>query len=100
MGISRVEVFFTASYQTDIETVRSVLLEMAKKGEKVLEDPGPWVLVNKCTESGVEYAVRAWGKAEDWTSVRFYLLEYGKKALDEAGISIPYQQMDVHIKQD
>ena len=99
-GISRVEVFFTASYQTDIETVRSVLLEMAKKGERVLEDPAPWVLVNKCTETGVEYAVRAWGKAEDWTNVRFYLLEYGKKALDEAGISIPYQQMDVHIKQD
>ena len=99
-GISRIEVFFTASYHSDIDTVREVLLEMAKKGERVLEDPSPWVLVNKCSESGVEYAVRAWAKAEDWANVRFYLLEYGKRALDEAGITIPYQQMDVHIKQD
>ena len=99
-GISRIEVFFTVSRLCEIDTVRGVLLEMAKKGEKVLEDPSPWVLVNKCSETGVEYAVRAWAKAEDWANVRFYLLEYGKRALDEAGIMIPYQQMDVHIKQD
>ena len=99
-GISRVEVFFTVGYQYEIDRVREVLLEMAKKGEKVLEDPSPWVLVNKCSENGVEYAVRAWGKAEDWTNVRFYLLENGKRALDEADIRIPYPQMDVHIKQD
>ena len=96
-GISRVEVFFTVGYQYEIDRVREVLLEMAKKGEKVLEDPSPWVLVNKCSENGVEYAVRAWGKAEDWTNVRFYLLENGKRALDEADIRIPYPQMDVHI---
>ena len=95
-----VEVFFTVGYQYEIDRVREVLLEMAKKGKKVLEDPSPWVLVNKCSENGVEYAVRAWGKAEDWTNVRFYLLENGKRALDEADIRIPYPQMDVHIKQD
>ena len=73
---------------------------MAKKGERVLEDPSPWVLVNKCSETGVEYAVRAWAKAEDWTHVRFYLLENGKRALDEADIRVPYQHLDVHVKQD
>lgn len=99
-GISRVEVFFTVSYENDIDTVREVLLEMAKKGDRVLEDPSPWVLVNKCSETAVEYAVRAWAKAEDWTHVRFYLLEYGKRALDEAGIRLPYQQLNVQLKQD
>ncbi|MBQ3375371.1 MAG: mechanosensitive ion channel [Erysipelotrichaceae bacterium] len=99
-GISRVEVFFTVRHEYDVDTVREVLLEMAKKGERVLEDPSPWVLVNKCSETGVEYAVRAWAKAEDWTHVRFYLLENGKRALDEADIRVPYQHLDVHVKQD
>ena len=29
-----------------------------------------------------------------------YLVEEGKRALDAEGIKIPYQQMDVHIRQD
>ena len=99
-GISRVEVFFTVSYENDIDTVREVLLEMARKGDRVLENPSPCVLVKKCSETAVEYAVRAWAKAEDWTHVRFYLLEYGKRALDEAGIRLPYQQLNVQLKQD
>ena len=44
--------------------------------------------------------VRAWAKAEDWGNVYYYLLEYGKRALDEAGIKVPYQQMDVHLQKD
>ena len=99
-GISRIEASFTVSYHSDIDRVREVLLEMAKKGEKVLEDPSPWVLITKCTETGVVVLVRAWAKAEDWGNVYYYLLEHGKRALDAAGINVPYQQMDVHLKQD
>ena len=97
-GTSRIEASFTVSYHSDIDKVREVLLDMARKGEKVLEDPSPWVLITKCAESGIVVLVRAWAKAEDWGNVYYYLLENGKKALDAAGIEIPYQQMDVHIK--
>ena len=97
-GTSRIEASFTVSYHSDIDKVREVLLDMARKGEKVLEDSSPWVLITKCMESGIVVLVRAWAKAEDWGNVYYYLLENGKKALDAAGIEIPYQQMDVHIK--
>ncbi len=99
-GISRIEAQFTVSYDSDIDQVREVLLEMARKGEKVLTDPSPWVLITKCTETGIIVLVRAWAKAEDWGNVYYYMLEHGKRALDAAGIKVPYQQMDVHIKQD
>ncbi|MBR4742909.1 MAG: mechanosensitive ion channel [Oscillospiraceae bacterium] len=99
-GTSRIEASFTISQDSDIDKVREVLLDMARKGEKVLEDPSPWVLITKCSESGVVVLVRAWAKAEDWGNVYYYLLENGKRALDEAGIRIPYQQMDVHIRQE
>ena len=99
-GTSRIEASFTISQDSDIDKVREVLLDMARKGEKVLEDPAPWVLITKCSESGVVVLVRAWAKAEDWGNVYYYLLENGKRALDAAGIRIPYQQMDVHIRQE
>ena len=99
-GISRIEAQFTVSYDSNIDEVREVLLEMARKGEKVLADPSPWVLITKCTETGIIVLVRAWAKAEDWGNVYYYMLEHGKRARDAAGIKVPYQQMDVHIKQD
>lgn len=99
-GISRIEASFTVSIDSDLDKVRAVLLEMARKGEKVLEDPSPWVLITQTTEKGIVVLVRAWANAEDWGNVYYYLLEYGKRALDAANIRIPYQQMDVHIRQD
>jgi small conductance mechanosensitive channel len=99
-GISRIEASFTVSYNSNVDKVREVLLDMARKGEKVLEDPSPWVLITKCTETGIIVLVRAWGKAEDWGNVYYYLLEQGKRALDAAGIKVPYQQMDVHLQKD
>lgn len=99
-GISRIEASFTVSYNSNIDKVREVLLEMARKCDYVLEDPSPWVLITKCTETGIIVLVRAWGKAEDWGNVYYYLLEQGKRALDAAGIKVPYQQMDVHLQKD
>ncbi len=100
LGMNRIEAQFTVALGEDIDRVREVLIDMAKKGDAVLEEPSPWVLVTKTTENGMVVALRAWGKPEDWGRVYYYLLEYGKKALDEAGIKIPYQQMDIHIKDD
>jgi len=99
-GTSRIEASFTVSYDSDFDKAREILIEVAKKGEYVLEDPSPWVLLSKCTDNGMVLLVRAWAKAEYWGSVYYYLMEAGKKALDEAKIEIPYQQMDVHIKQE
>ncbi|MBR4186684.1 MAG: mechanosensitive ion channel family protein [Clostridia bacterium] len=99
-GTSRIEAAFTVSYNSDMDKVRETLLEMARKGEYVLEDPSPWVLVSKCTETGMVFLVRAWAKAENWGRVYYYLVEEGKRALDAAGIVIPVQQMDVRIRQD
>ena len=79
------------------DDVREILIDVARKGEAVLADPSPWVLVTKTSENGTTVAVRAWGKPEDWGRVYYYLLEEGKKALDAAGIAIPHSQMDVHI---
>ena len=99
-GMSRIEVSFVVSYGTDIDKVREILTDMAKQGECVLEDPSPRVLVANCSENGMVVLVRVWAKPEDWGRVNYYLIEEGKKALDVAGISIPFPQMDVHVKND
>ena len=99
-GIRRVQVEFLVSYDSDIDTVYTVLKEMASQGELVLSDPKPKVVLDECSSSGMVFEVRAWTEAQNFSKVKKYLILAGKRALDAAGIQIPYQQLDVHIKQD
>ena len=99
-GIRRVEVSFNVSYSSDIDLVFSTLKNMTKGSDLILQDPPPKVVFDKCRESSMEFEVRAWTDAPNFSKVRKYMTLAGKKALDEAGIRIPFQQMDVHIKQD
>ncbi len=99
-GNRRVEVEFLVSYDSDIDSVYETLREMAKQSPLVLTDPPPKVVLHDCGASGMEFEVRAWTEAQNFSKVRKFLIDAGKRALDAAGIQIPYQQMDVHIKQD
>ena len=42
--------------------------------------------------------LKVWCKNEDYWTVKYYLEENVKLAFDEAGICIPFSQLDVHIK--
>ena len=99
-GLRRVQVEFTVSYDSDIDAVFAVLTEMALKGDLIHSDPPPKVVLDNCSSSGMVFEVRAWTEAQNFSKVKKYMILAGKRALDEAGISIPYQQVDVHIKQN
>ena len=43
---------------------------------------------------------RGWVAAEDYWKTRWDITEKIKLAFDEAGIEIPFNQMDVHIVRD
>ena len=42
--------------------------------------------------------MRIWVKASEFWNVKFETTEKIYRELDKAGIEIPFQQMDVHIK--
>ncbi|WP_141698921.1 hypothetical protein [Candidatus Marithrix sp. Canyon 246] len=54
------------------------------------------VAVKELAESSVNLVARAWVKSNDYWGVYFATLEKVKIQFDEAGISIPYPQIDVH----
>ena len=99
-GMRRVQVDFLVSYDSDIDTVYSVLKEMTAGSELILQSPPSKVVLDECTSTGMVFEVRAWTEAQNFSKVKKFMILNGKRALDAAGIRIPYQQMDVHIKQD
>ncbi|MBQ9265139.1 MAG: mechanosensitive ion channel [Clostridia bacterium] len=98
-GTRRLDVTYSVSYNADMDQVFAVLMELVNRRADVLPDPKPVVHLSACAESSLVFVVRLWCKTADYWDIYYFLLEEGKRALDQAGIEIPYPQMDVHIKQ-
>lgn len=93
-----VDLRFTASYNADIDKVKSTLIAAALKCEKVYTEPSPFAEVRSHLDSAIEYVLRVWCKSSDYWSVYYELMSSVKKAFDSEGIEIPYPQMDLHIE--
>jgi len=96
-GKLRVDLSAGISYDSDIKKAKEVLMKVLENNPKVLKDPAPFVGVSELADSSVNFAVRPWATVEDYWDVFFGVNEEIKYALDEAGINIPFPQMDVHL---
>ena len=96
----RIDLTFPIGYEDDRPRAQKLLLELCKKKKTVLKDPAPMVRVMSNGQNGVELIVRVWVRSVDYWPTYFDLIEDCKTTLDTAGIKIPYQQMDVHIKKE
>ena len=94
----RVDLIISCSYEDDIDKVRSVLEDILKKEKRILKDPKPQIAVAELADSSVNFIFRPWVKRTDYLPVYYSLLEEVKKRFDKEGISIPYPQSDVHIR--
>jgi len=93
----RIDLVFGIGYGDDLRKAKEVLQSILAADERILKDPEPVVVVADLGESSVNFHVRPWVKSSDWWSVRCDVIERVKLAFDEAGISIPFPQMDVHL---
>ena len=95
----RVKLNVPVSYKADIDKTKRVLLETVRKNELILTDEkhSPVVRLNQFGESSLDFFILCWCDFKDYWTVYFALTEAVKKALDENQISIPYNQLDVHI---
>ena len=93
----RIDLVVGISYTDDMVKTKAILERLAQDDSRVLTDPAPTVAVAELADSSVNLVFRPWVKTADYWAVRFDLTENIKNALDEAGISIPFPQQDVHL---
>lgn len=96
----RVDLNVGISYGADTKKARNVLEEVISKNKQVLHDREVTIFVNSLDSSAVTMQTRCWCHTKDYWTVRWALLEAYKEALDENGIVIPFNQLDVHIKNE
>lgn len=93
----RVDLTFGISYEDDLLNAKEVLRRIVAAESRGLPDPGPEIYVGAHADSAVNLLVRIWVKTDDYWGVYFDMLERVKLAFDEAEITIPYPQRDVHL---
>lgn len=93
----RVDVPVGASYDADIDATRAALERAMASVAEVVSDPEPGAVLTGLGGSSVDWEVRAWARRDDFGAAKQALIRAVKIELDQAGIGIPYPQMDVHL---
>lgn len=89
-------------YSASLQRTRETLAAAAETQREFLldgEGQGYQIVLADLGDSAVNWCVRFWTKATDYWAVREELTAAIKEHLDEAGIGIPFPQMDVHTRQ-
>jgi len=95
--VRRVDHAVGIGYGEDIKTAKDVMYAVIEKSAHTLADPAPLVAVTDLGDSSVNFTVRAWVESADYWDAYFEIIEEIKYALDDANISIPFPQMDLHM---
>lgn len=93
----RMDVKVGISYKADLKAAKAVLFKILQEDEAVLKDKEMLVFVDELAASSVNLCVRCWFKQSDFWPGKRRITENCKLKLDEAGIEIPFNQLDVHL---
>ena len=95
----RLDIPVGVDYGTDVEVLRSTLLDVARAHRGTLKSPPPVVHFAGFGDSSLDFELRVFlrdvrERVKSSSDLRFAILA----ALHSAGISIPFPQRDIHIK--
>ena len=94
----RVDVVMTIAYDADFEKAKQLIFDLCAQNELIDKTPEPFVAVGTYQASGVDLNIRVWANNKDYWTVHRYLMHEVKKSFDENGIEIPFNQLEVSIK--
>ena len=97
--LRRVDMTFGISYEDDLLKAKEIIRKELSQDDHILQSPEPDIFISAHADSSINILVRPWCQSEQYWDVYFGTHERLKLAFDREGISIPFPQRDVHIKQ-
>ena len=94
----RLDLRFGVAYDSDIQKVKEILERVAIGDLAILKDEPTNVFVSELMDSYIEMGARGWVKTDDYWTAKWRITENVKLEFDKAGISIPFPQMEVTVK--
>ena len=97
MDCRRIDIKVGVAYDANLKKAKDVLTGLLDNEKEVLRDKEHLVFVDELSESAVVLNVRFYTTQDAYWETKWRITEQIKLVLDEAGIKIPFRQMDVHI---
>ena len=94
----RLDVEIGIGYDDDIKKAKQIMADVMKQSGYGIKPDEEIVVVKELAESSIVLEMRMWVKTEDYWIAKFYLNENVKYKFDENNISIPFNQLDVNLK--
>lgn len=97
----RVDFTFSVAYESDVELVKKVIVDVIKSNGKVrLQDKQPFCRLKKLNTSSLDFFANCWVDAEDYWDVFYYVTENVYNEFKRNGIKVPYTQYEVRQRTD
>ncbi len=93
----RLDLTVGIGYQSDLRKAKEILLDIYTSHPCILKDRPIQVFVDQLAASSVVIGGRGWTATGDYWQTRWDITEKIKLRFDEAGIQIPFNQLDVHV---
>ena len=100
LGRRRVDFTFSVAYESDIKLVRDIIMNVINSNGKVLMDPAPFIGLKTLGASSIDFFANCWVDAEDYGEVLYYVTENVFNEFKKHNISIPYNQLEVRLRDD
>ncbi len=94
----RLDMRFNVAYDTDVKKAKEILERVVLGDSAVLKNEDKNVFVAELAESYMVMGARCWVNKDDYWTATWRINENIKIAFDEAGIKIPFPQMEVTMK--
>lgn len=94
----RLDISVGIGYQSDLKAAKEIMRRIYMDHDAILKDNPVDIFVNELADSCVKLGARGWVSTDRYWTTKWDITEQIKLEFDQAGIEIPFNQLDVHIK--
>ena len=99
----RVDWLVDVEYGTECDSTKDILMAILNDDKRILHESDgvpsdPFVALNALRDSSIQFVMKAWVKSSDYWPVNYAVNEKIYTVLPKNGISFPFPQLDVNIK--
>ena len=96
----RVDFTFSVAYESDVEKVKKIIIDVMKSDGRVYLDPEPFCRLKVLNASSLDFVANCWVDSEDYWDTYYYVVENVYNELKRNNISVPYNQLEIRERKD
>jgi small-conductance mechanosensitive channel len=94
--IRRLDINLAVAYKTDIEHLKSILLDLAAANPYCLDEPPPLIVFTNFGDSALEFLFGLWFYKTDYLNLKNSIMQEIKQRFDSEGIEIPFPHRSLY----